>query len=358
MVKTIINMLNNSYNPFVILKELNFDLSNTIEYMRFIPILITLILFLGSCNEDFDVTKEWKDIPIVYGILSAQDTVHYIRLEKAFLDPKKNAIELAKIPDSLYYKNATVKIQDMSDSRIYNLQKVDGNLEGKPKEEGVFAQSPNTLYKISANELQIQPNQSYRLIIERDDNKPIITATTRIIPNFNIFQPLMAGGNMRIVYDNTVRIVWEKKPEIQVVDVLMDFHYFETPKGQPNLKDPKTITWQIQSRVSSDRISFVGEQFYRVLADRMKADPTVDRYFSHIDIKIIGVGDELYNYIKVFIANSGITGTQEIPKYTNLSDGFGIFSSRNYMKKGDMILTPESLFLLRTGEFTSHLGFK
>jgi hypothetical protein len=325
--------------------------------MRIFSLFLLLSFALVSCDEDFDITREWKDVPIVYAILSPQDSIHYVRLEKAFLDPKKNALEMALEPDSLYYKNATVAILDLSDGRTYQLTRIDGNEEGKPREEGPFAQAPNVLFAISNDVLRVEPGRSYRLIIERGDGKPQITSTTQVVPTFSIFQP-RPDLNTRILYNSIIRITWDQKPEIPVFDVWMDFEYIEVPKGQSAPQTRKKLSWQVGSRVTSDRVSFNGELFHRMLADRIKVDPSVDRYASDVTFRVVGAGQELYDYIKVFIANSGITGTQEIPKYTNLSDGFGIFSSRSRMRNGNIRLDPVTIELIRDSELTKDLGFK
>jgi len=41
-------------------------------------IVLCLSAFLVSCNNDLEITADWKDIPVVYGILDAQDTVQHV----------------------------------------------------------------------------------------------------------------------------------------------------------------------------------------------------------------------------------------------------------------------------------------
>ncbi|MBK8555265.1 MAG: hypothetical protein IPL65_05590 [Lewinellaceae bacterium] len=60
-------------------------------------------LLLSTCSNDFEITAPWKSYPVVYAFLSAQDTAHYVRIEKAFLSPDKSALAVAQIADSLYY---------------------------------------------------------------------------------------------------------------------------------------------------------------------------------------------------------------------------------------------------------------
>ncbi|HND88774.1 MAG TPA: hypothetical protein PK971_10630, partial [Saprospiraceae bacterium] len=85
-------------------------------------------LLWAGCKNDFEVAAPWKEVPVVYAILSPDDTAHYVRVEKAFLDPQKGATEIAQIPDSLYYpENAiTVYLERDSDKKRFQMTRVDG----------------------------------------------------------------------------------------------------------------------------------------------------------------------------------------------------------------------------------------
>ena len=79
---------------------------------------VSALLALTGCEEDFDVAAPYKDITVVYGIMDKLDTVHYIRVQKAFLDERKSAIDMAKEADSSFYKDITVKMQEVSDKGV------------------------------------------------------------------------------------------------------------------------------------------------------------------------------------------------------------------------------------------------
>ena len=73
-----------------------------------------------ACSNEFTLTEKWKDIPVVYGFLDQKDTAHYVRVEKAFLDPLTSALTIAKnFPDSLYYKDAAVYLERGSDNKRF-----------------------------------------------------------------------------------------------------------------------------------------------------------------------------------------------------------------------------------------------
>lgn len=60
-------------------------------------------LALGACSTDINVNAPWKEETIVTGLIDPNDTVHYLRIHKAFLDPNRNALVVAQIRDSLYH---------------------------------------------------------------------------------------------------------------------------------------------------------------------------------------------------------------------------------------------------------------
>jgi len=157
-----------------------------------LPFLFFVFILLGfSCSNDIDLTSEWKDIPIVYGLLSKSDSVHYIRIEKSFLDDDRSALEIAQIPDSLYYPEATVQIQKINstdDPLFY--QRVDAALEGYPREDGVFATTPNYIYKMELPAgAFLEEGEEYEFVLDRGENFPIVTAQTTVISDIELTAP-------------------------------------------------------------------------------------------------------------------------------------------------------------------------
>ena len=115
--------------------------------MKWIFGLIVISCLITACDNELVVVDKWKDIPVVWGLLSKSDTAHYIRVEKAFLDPTTSAYDIARIPDSLYYDEAVVTLKRVNTGQVFTLERVDGDLEGYPREGGVFAEVPNYLYE-------------------------------------------------------------------------------------------------------------------------------------------------------------------------------------------------------------------
>ncbi|MFK7810799.1 MAG: hypothetical protein AB8F74_23530, partial [Saprospiraceae bacterium] len=159
------------------------------------------LFYWSSCSNDFELIADWKDIPVVYALLNTTDTAHYVRVEKAFLDPETSALVLAQRPDSIYYPNATVKLVRTSDNREFLLTKVDGNNEGLQREEGIFADSPNWLYKMKPSGVDtLAPDTEYQIIVKRDEDSEPVTGTTTTISNVRFSTPSTEGVNI-VLYD-------------------------------------------------------------------------------------------------------------------------------------------------------------
>ena len=46
---------------------------------------------------------DFKETAVVYGLLDQSDSVHYVKINRAFIGPG-NSLEFAQIPDSNYFE--------------------------------------------------------------------------------------------------------------------------------------------------------------------------------------------------------------------------------------------------------------
>src|SRR5688572_8853293 len=212
--------------------------------MKWIFGLLTLSVILYSCDNELVVTDEWKDIPVVWGLLNKSDTAHYIRVEKAYLDPTTSALDIARIPDSLYYENASVSLKRVDNGQIFPLQRVNGDLEGYPREGGIFAETPNYLYKIKANVINLVVGEKYQFILERNDGSAPVTAETIILPKPVLRVP-SAGAMLGFKRGSQFKFMWNEMPDAGLFDLKMVFHYRERSPETNNLFVPKSFEWTI-----------------------------------------------------------------------------------------------------------------
>ncbi len=334
--------------------------------MKKTGILGIIALLWTTCSTDFVVEAEWRDIPIVHGFLSIQDTAHYIRVEKAYLEPGGDALRIAKTADSLYYDDKVqVQLQRISNGQLFTLQKVDGVLEGYPREEGIFATAPNFLYKIRASSINLRPGERIRLRINRSEDKAPVTSETVILGDIEP-REINPPSPLNLAYDRIVNFAWDADQGAQLFDLRLLIFYRESVPGSPGVFVNKSVTWVIADNILRDNnaqtnrvsINIRGEEFYRFM--QSKLDPVSDRIriLDRIDMQVTGVGKELVDLLRISRANAGITSSQAVPVYSNLSEGRGIFSSRSSATRLALTLNPASADSLRSGIYTRNLNFQ
>lgn len=324
-----------------------------------------LLVGFSTCTTDFEVEADWKDIPIVYGFLSTQDTAHYLRIEKAYLEPGGNALEVAQIADSIYYgPEVEVMLEKIATGELFVLERVDGNLEGYVRESGVFANQPNILYKIKKEDINLKTADEVRLTIDRGVGKELVTAETAVIGDLSLVEtlprdPITLGG-----YNAELRIGWEVSTLAQLFDLRFVIHYLESRPDNPAVFEPKTLEFildkSIEREDESNRVSYFlrSGDFFQFLSSNLTVLDAGVRFFQGIDIGLVAAGEEFLELTKIGQANLGITSANEVPVYSNLSEGRGIFSSTARALRENIPLGPVSLDSLRNGIFTRDLGFQ
>lgn len=323
---------------------------------RLFSAFIVLMIAISACSNELDLVSDWKDVPVVYSLLDASDTAQYIRVEKAFLDPNTSALVLAQISDSLYYENITVNLIDpLGEALPFDL--IDANLDGFQREEGIFANSPNYLFKRKTDDINFVNGGLYKLEVQREDNLPTVTAETHVLEPIEIKVP-NTQLTIRLQHESTFKVKWTSGEEAKIFDVYLHFKYEESEPGNPNNLIDKTLTWRMGSNIEDDEVSVDGEEFYQFIMSSLDPLENGIRIASSIEIQVDGAGEELQTYLTILEANSGITSSQELPVYTNLSEGRGLFSSRYTALEIDYVIGANTRDSLVTGIYTKDLGFQ
>jgi hypothetical protein len=334
-------------------------------------------LLLASCSNDFEVTASWKEVPVVYAILSAKDSVNYIRVEKAFLDPDKSALEVAQIADSIYYPANAIQVylERVKTGARVQLTRVDGNLEGFVREGGIFATTPNWLYKISTPAGSgLVPTEKYKLVIVRNDGKKDITAVTTIPGDFKFVTPSNQDIPPKISFltGKNSSISWSADTNSVYFDVDILVHY-RVEDAVGNTLMHRSFIWKaaknVPRKTNSANTSYdaPADFFYQILSDTIKHDDLLGRdtissdrfrYFDGIDIILSGGGSEIRTYLETASANAGLTGSEIITSYTNLSEGYGIFTAKNTGRINGVKVTEITINNMNDNPVTKALNFK
>lgn len=306
--------------------------------------LILLGMFLQSCSTDIDLYADYKDITVVYGLLDFRKDTNYIKINKAFLGPG-NALEIALNPDSSNYPGKLdSRIIEYCASSLYGsytktrVMELD-TITIHDKEPGVFY-SPNQLVYYTAEKINANSDHryyQYELEIDRGDT--VLRSRTNIVGgrSFGIVNGILNCSS--ISPQGTIK--WNPCLYASIYDVLVQFHFVDLYPSGDSVQ--RCVNWQLGTYPVSELtledglygVSYNYANFYQSIASELGNDTlkNIERliFEPSVTIKLSAGGDELYNFIAVNGPSTSIV--QNVPEYSNIIGGYGVFSSRTQIEK-------------------------
>lgn len=348
-----------------------------------LPVLLfTSVLGIQSCSEDFEVAAPYKNITVVYGMLNIKDTAHYVRIQKAFLDENKNALEMAKVADSNFYPESAldVKIKEISNGHIVGapitLTRVDMNQEGYAKDSGIFFQAPNYAYKFKRD---LNLTYQYRLVVENTvtgikdsadiniiDSSYLTIRGDNLAPtnpnaavNLNFANANFATNQYKLFIDPGP-VTSSNRPSY--LEGIIRFRWMEKDLATGHQADKSADFFFSSADVSTgDPLSATNVSFYNFLKEAMKPAPTgVARYMDSAYLYIYGAGDAYLSYINTLaIQSTGLSADQIKPTFTNIKgkDVFGLFTSRTFRFK-KLLIDQSTLDSLKSSSRVQELNIQ
>lgn len=311
--------------------------------------LLAAVLGFNACSTDVELYADYKDIPIVYGLLDASLDTNYIRINRAFSGSNDNPIdatEVALIEDSCNYPGKL-------NAYIVQYKKGYGNtylptgdtipldtITINDKQEGIFYSPRQKVYFTDQPIAENNENTKYKYKLFIHKGNDTITAETGVVGGENFKIITQSLGFSAEESNRTGRIMFTEADNSVFYDVKMVFYYEESHNGGPFVN--KELTYKFGAK-SIDELNKDGTMFYvtfsenalfTMLKDAIGGDTVVDPNHPHVirhfgakpmTITLAAGGDELYNYIQV---NQQTGFSQTVPDYTNISGGRGVFSSR------------------------------
>lgn len=314
---------------------------------------IALLFLLFSCKPEIDLNDDYQDVTIAYGLLNPSDDVHYIKVYKGFLT-KGNAIQHASHLENITYCDSIDVQLRMNNGVLLTLD----TTTAIPKDSGIFANPEQVLYYTRAT---LNPSGTYELIIKNKYSGRTITATTPLVGNSTLTNPM--GSYISLINRSSVRF---QAPENAVAyEFYMNFYYIEVDKATGEEKrgvvSRKLNPGFLRDLSREVRFDYDASGIYRVIANTLKPDPTVVRYKDGtqcIELVVWAAEKEFMIYLDTQTGGSSIINDKNL--YTNMKseDGnaYGIFSSRNVLKKKFNIMGNSEDSLVR-GSLTRDLGF-
>ena len=299
--------------------------------MKIKNLLFLILPLLFSCETDFDVNANWKDVTIVYGLIDPNNEDQLIKINKAYLG-QGDAIQMASISDSTNYdpSNLIVKIHRVRE-QVFNtydtLSTVVLTDTVLDKDDGLFSTDDNIIYTFKKPSSFYNTNSIYVLEILNLSSGQKVTSETEIINSFSFeslnpsFEWGLYNGELAdSLRFRTKNIEWQNSNNgvIYQLDILIN--YLEN--GIVN-----SLSWtQPLVEYSSGNMSLKikGDQFFQFLENNL--DNNTTKQFLNLDLVMTIGAQDLKTYIDVNQPFSGIV--QERPVFSNIDNGVGLFSSR------------------------------
>ena len=333
----------------------------------------SIIVILFSCNEQIELSGDFKETAIVYGLLDHSDSMHYVKITRAFIGPG-NAVDIAQIEDSSYFNSVYATIEELEGGTVTRTWVLSDTIIENKDTNGVFFAPTQKVYYFKTLPTTIStsgafgtvqtspdpqlsslnPNAQYRLNADINDGLFRVSATTDLV---NGLTTNATSQNFTFKFASNPG---EYKAQSVTISNTGNAHVVNAKIGI-NIAEyigedavSQTIDWTIGENDvmpnSSITFSAQGETFYNRVIDNVTNDQLIDqRNFLGFEVVMTGGSEDLYNYITVNQPSSSLAQTK--PTYTNLEVTndyrvIGIFSSIQTIKTfRPFYVSPQQAFI-------------
>lgn len=331
-------------------------------------LLVLAAIMLDQCKP-IDLTADYKDITITYGILNMKDNVHYFKIYHGYLTDE-NAYEAAGEWDKIYYPVDSIEVHfDEYQDGVLLRSAVLDTTTVVPKVEGSFHNPKQLLYY---SDWQLDPEKVYRLSIHRRATGDVVYAETVMVGNFSVRRP-MVTWNMNS--NNTYKIMFSAAENAAMYDLYLTFYYIEVDNATGKIEHKqlvRKINGDYIRATSGAEVAYTGftpETFFSTIIQNIETNPRVTRYIDSVDGKPFycmrltawAADDNYLKYREVSTPGSSIV--QNRMEYTNFlskdESAYGLLASRNYAYVDLMMenSTGHNEDTLVKGVRTRHLNF-
>lgn len=308
----------------------------------FIYIFTTAVLLfqLTSCRDEINATGEYQHVPVIYGLLDQADSLHYIKINRGFVGPG-NALDFAKEMDSNYFENMNAKIDELINGNVVRTWDLRDTLLNDKDTNGVFFGPTHKLYYFATdNGNPLREDATYRLTVNVDEGKLIVTGETKLVGSFatstNISSPTTQFRFAKKAGEYQGQSFTFSKGTSAFANLFINIQIAEYRGTTP---DTISIPWNIfegEPNGGTFSAAAQGASFYQTIKNGLTNDNTITkRNMVGMEVIYTGGATDFYNYLTVSKPSSSLS--QNKPTFTNLTatEGYlvvGLFSARHVVK--------------------------
>lgn len=319
------------------------------KYLTIFSCLAFITLFSSSCDNDFNINDDWKDITVVYGLLDPAADTNWVRIQRAYLGTQAASASYDQ-PDSLYYQDGEIEVQ----LEVYQ-RGADGSLgspidtylliedkTSKQLDDGIYTSDGFKLYRTTEI---IEEGMTYKLVVKKTNTKhPEASSTTEIVGRNYVDQNTNAQSGFRFVFPNPSvsaarffngRLEWYQSKLAEIYEVDVYFYYKEVNRQTGAVEhlvqklDYATLEGVQTTPDATGKIGIEGNpnDIYTKLASSLP-EPKANtlRFFKNFSVVIWAGGEDLAKYIDLNKPTEGVNANK--PEFPDIENGVGLFSSR------------------------------
>lgn len=299
-------------------------------------------LAFSSCSNKVDLYCDEGDTTIVYAMLDTGADTNFFKITHSFIG---NANELAHNYDANNYKYEDLEVtftgvfEDSPATQTIALDTISIWIPYNPNST-FYSGCYQTYYYTTKKLLE---GKEYTLNVLRKADNVTISATSKTINTFVFKKPVT---NVVGFTGQSASVEWRVRDASTMYhstasyfEVYGFFNYSELMPGATDTVK-RSIQWSLGEGTESNLFTTANNDMYyainytpNALFDIISQDAYlnnnspygVKRWFDKFEFRIFAIGEDLYNYN--LIANSS-SAIQDVPNYTNVTNGNGIMSAR------------------------------
>lgn len=309
---------------------------NSKQYLFLALAAITLVL--SSCKEEIELTGNFKETAVVYGLLNQSDSVQYIKITRAFIGPG-NALEISQIPDSNYFSSVNATVKEYIGGVLNRSWTLTDTVVNNKSVDGVFYGPEQKLYCFyTPSSAPLNAEATYKLDIDINNGLFTVSSETQLVNNLSAGTISNQTATMKFsdkINSYKTQTFSVNTGNAGILNTTLKINYYEIVGTDSTLQ---SVLWDLgESKVNPNEIksfSADGTIFYNRIksaCDASTVQGITKRVMQSIDVIVTGGTEDLYKYIEVNQPSSSLS--QSKPTFTNLTatNGYnviGIFSSR------------------------------
>lgn len=308
---------------------------------------LSLVVLFAACSTEVDLIGEGEPVPVVYGILDAADSLHFLKVMKSF-SGEAAATELLQ-EELLYFSHPDIRIKRMDNGTQYLMlrQSIPG------KEPGIFPAEPNYQYVLKE---KLSPGL-YAVVITGSEIQDSVYQEFTLFNDLELIYPSRLAKRIYF-YDDPLTFTWRPSEKAGSYEIAIQLSFEEVTETETAFR---TITYS--RTVLEDELEWLGDRWkFRLYSDPFFA--TVSRNITdspaviyrkpvNIRVTLTAADQDLTRFMKQDNPDTPIP-----VHYTgNLTGALGIVAAKYSVILDNKALSPKAMDSLRSGRFTKSLRF-